>query len=196
MPRPRSSIAGVWDRLIGPGATVAESMLTALWALACTAAAVAYALSSDLGWSPLQVVVVALVSLDVGGGIADNASNSAKEWFHRSAQGPKQHLLFVLAHVHPFVLALAFPALGWGTAAALYAYLLVAALVVVLAPLYLKRPAAFVLYCGALLLSLYVLDAPRGLEWFAPFFFLKLLLAHLLPEQAYRPAKRPQEKEA
>jgi hypothetical protein len=27
------------------------------------------------------------------------------------------------------------------------------------------------------------------LEWFATFFFPKLLVSHLLPEEAYRPAK-------
>ena len=191
MLRPRSGVAGLWDRLIGPGATVAESMLTACWAMLCASAVVGYALLADLGWSPLQLAVAALIALDVGGGVSDNASNSAKRWFHRPGQGPKQHLLFVLAHVHPFVLALLFSGFGWGAAAALYTYLLAASVVVsVLVPLYLKRPVAFVFYCVAVLIGLYVLSLPPGLEWFVPLFFLKLLLAHLLPEEAYRPKGR------
>jgi hypothetical protein len=71
----------------------------------------------------------------------------------------------------------------------IYAYLLVAASVVLLTPLYLKRPVAFVLYSVALLAGLYALGVPPGLESFVPLFFLKLLVAHLLPEEAYRPHK-------
>jgi hypothetical protein len=189
MTGPRTGAAGLWDRLVGPGATPAEDWLTACWALACAAAAAGYALVAHLGWSPAQLAVAALVAADVGGGVSANASNSAKGWFHRPGQGARQHLLFVFAHVHPFVLALAFPPFGWGAAAALYSYLLAASLAIVLVPLYLKRPVAFVTYCGALLVGLYAIGAPAGLEWFAPFFFLKLLVAHLLPEEAYRPAK-------
>ena len=187
MLRPRPGLLGLWDRLIGPGATAAESNLTAVWMLACTVAVVGYALLANLDWSSVQLAVVAFVALDVGGGISDNASNSAKRWFHRSGQGARQHLLFVVAHVHPFILAFVFPAFEWSTAAALYIYLVAAALVVVFVPLYLKRPVAFVLYCGAILVGLYGFSFPVGLEWFVPFFFLKLLLAHLLPETAYRP---------
>lgn len=184
---PRPGLVGMWDRVIGPGATISESTLTIVWMLACTIAVVGYALVTDLGWSFVQLAVVALITLDVAGGVSDNASNSAKRWFHRPGHGARQHLTFVLAHIHPFVLALLFPAFGWGAAAGLYAYLISSALVIVLVPLYLKRPVAFVLYCGALLIGLYVFNFPPGLEWFVPFFFMKLLLAHLLPEAAYRP---------
>ena len=187
-PRPRPGMDGLLDRLIGPGATLTEILLTACWMTLCAAMIVAYALMAGLGWSPLQLAIAALLALDVGGGISDNASNSAKRWFHRPGQGWRQHLLFVLAHVHPFILALSFPSFGWGTAAVIYAYLIIAAIVVSFTPLYLKRPLAFVLYCVALLVGLYALAPPAGLAWFVPFFFLKLLLAHLLPETAYRPA--------
>lgn len=187
--KPRPGLPGLLDRMMGPGATTAESTLTICWALAGTAAVVGYALGTNLGWSFVQLSVVALIAFDVAGGLVDNASNSAKQWFHRPGQGTRQHLTFVSAHVHPFVLALLFPAFGWGAAAALYAYLVAAALAVVLVPLYLKRPVAFALYCGAVFVGLYAFSVPPGLEWFVPFFFLKLLLAHLLPEEAYRPSE-------
>lgn len=186
---PRHGAAGLWDRMIGPGATTAEGLLTVCWALACGAAVVGYALVAHLGWSTVQLAVVTLLALDIGGGVSANASNSAKRWFHRPGQGARHHLLFVFAHVHPFVLALAFPPFGWVGAAVVYSYLLAASLSVVFVPLYLKRPVAFVVYCGGLLISLYAVSPPAGLEWFAPFFFLKLLVAHLLPEEAYRPTK-------
>ena len=187
--RPRPGASGLWDRLIGPGATRAESVIVVLFAVLCAAAVVAYALLADLGWSALQIAVAALFALDIGGGVPANASNSGKRWFHRPGQGFREHLGFALVHVHPFVLALLFPGFGWGTAAVVYVYLLAATAVVLIVPLYLKRPVAFVLYGVALLGALYALGVPPGLEWFVPLFFLKLLMSHLLPEEAYRPSK-------
>lgn len=184
---PRAGMIGWWDRLIGPGATRAENIVILLWGLFCAAAVVACALWIDLGWSALQLAIAALLALDVGGGVPANASSSAKRWYHRPGQGFGEHFGFPVVHVHPFVLALLFPGFGWGVAAAIYVYLLAAAAVVLVAPLYLKRPVAFVLYGVALLAGLYALGVPPGLEWFVPLFFLKLLVAHLPPEKAYRP---------
>lgn len=187
--RPRTGMFGLWDRFIGPSATRAENALILLSAVLFTAAVVAYALLADLGWSALQLTVVALLAFDIGGGVPANASNSAKRWYHRLGQGFREHFAPPLAHVHPFVLALMFPGFGWGAATMIYAYLLVAAIVILLTPLYIKRPVALVLYCVALLAGLYALGVPPGLEWFVPLFFLKLLVAHLLPETTYYPYK-------
>ena len=186
---PRASVIGLWDHIVGPGATRSENALILLWATFCTAGVLAYALFADLGWSVLQLVVIAFVAFDVGGGVPANASNSAKHWYHRPGQGFREHFAFPLVHVHPFVLAFLFPGFGWGVAAMVYAYLLAAAAVILGVPLYLKRPVAFVLYSVVLLAALYALGVPPGLEWFVPMFFLKLLVAHLLPEKAYRPHK-------
>jgi hypothetical protein len=186
-PHPRSGAIGWWDRLIGPGATRAENALFLLWGSLCAAAVVAFALGTGLGWSALQLAVVSLLALDIGGGVPANASNPAKRWYHRPGPGFRERFAFPLVHVHPFVLALLFPGFGWGMAALIYAYLLAASAAILVAPLYLKRPVALTLYCAALLGGLYALGAPAGLEWFVPLFFLKLLVAHLPPEKAYRP---------
>lgn len=76
--RPRPGAAGYWDRFIGPGATRAENAVILLWALICAVAVVAYAFWDNLGWSPLQLAVAALLALDIGGGVPANASNAAK----------------------------------------------------------------------------------------------------------------------
>jgi hypothetical protein len=187
--RPRPGAAGLWDCLIGPSATRAESTITVLWAVLCAAVIVTHALLADLGWSAPQLAVAALFALDIGGGVSANASNPAKRWFHRPGQGSREHFGFALVHLHPFVLALLFPGFGWRTAMVVYVYLLVASAVILVVPPYVKRPVAFVLYCVALLAGLYVLGVPPGLEWFVPLFFLKLLVAHLVPEEAYRPSR-------
>ncbi len=186
---PRPGTIGWWDRSIGPGATRSENVLVLLWGLLGAAAITTYALWADLGWSAPRLAAVALLAFDVGGGVPANAYSSAKRWFHRPRQGFWEHFAFPLVHVHPFALALLFPGFGWGTATVVYVYLLAAAAAILIVPLYLKRPVAFVLYCAALLGGLYALDAPQGLEWFVPLFFLKLLVAHLLSEEAHRPYK-------
>ena len=47
---------------------------------------------------------------------------------------------------------------------------------------------AYSAYTGALLLSIYGVAAPLGLEWFLPVFYFKLLVSHLPKEEPYRPA--------
>jgi hypothetical protein len=55
-------------------------------------------------------------------------------------------------------------------------------------PLYLRRPVALAVYAGVLLISIYVLPQPEGLEWFLPLFCLKLLVSHLPKEEPNRPS--------
>jgi hypothetical protein len=49
-----------------------------------------------------------------------------------------------------------FRGMDWGYFVVNYAYLLAAAALVLLTPLYLQRPLAMGFYCGGLLLGLYV----------------------------------------
>ena len=177
-PRPRGGLLGVWDRLAGPGATRWENLLNVVWALVFTAGVVIYAVVR-LEWSPLQLVVVALVALDLAGGVSVNASPAARRWWHRAGQSLGEHIGFVTLHIHPFILALLFADFSLGTAALLYGYLLAASLGILITPRDLQKPVAFVAYAVALLLVFYILLVPVGLEWFAPFYYLKLLVAHL-----------------
>lgn len=71
--------------------------------------------------------------------------------------------------------------------ASVSSYLLLAAGLILVSPLYLQRPLALGLYGLALLCDRYFLAPTPGLEWFLPLFFLKLLVSHLLNEMAYRP---------
>lgn len=65
--------------------------------------------------------------------------------------------------------------------------MMISSCLVLMSALYLQRPIALVMYAGALLLSLYWFEAPVGLEWFLPLFYLKLLVSHILREEPYRP---------
>lgn len=177
--RPRKGLLGMWDNLAGPSAMREENALNLAWMLLFTFGVVAYALVA-LEWNALQLTVVALLALDLAGGVSVNASPSARKWWHRPAQGFRDHLSFVALHiVHLFALALLFTDFSLYTAALLYGYLLAASLIILAAPRDLQRPIAFIAYTLALLLTFYIVSVPAGLEWFAPFYYLKLLVAHL-----------------
>ncbi len=187
-PEPREGLAGAWDQFIGPGATRAEVLLQLAAAVAAPLALLIYARAVGIGWSPVQTIVALLLAFDLAGGVVTNATSSAKRWYHRAGQGFWQHLLFIAVHVHPFVVAWLFRDGDWVFAVVLYGYLLAAAVIVLRVPLYLQRPTALILFCGALLLNSYVFPPTPGLEWFVPLFYLKLLVSHLLREEPYRPA--------
>lgn len=188
-PQPRSGFNGFWDRFVGPGTTQAELALQIGFALLAGAAVVIYALAADLGWSALQLIVAGVLALDMAGGVVTNACSSAKRWYHREGQGLAQHVTFVAAHVVQIALvAWLFRGQDWGYLVVVYAYLMAATVIILRAPLYLQRPVALIFLCSAFVLNSYVLLPVRGMEWFIPFLFLKLLVSHLLREEPYRPA--------
>lgn len=75
--------------------------------------------------------------------------------------------------------------MDWVYFGVFYVYLMIASLIVACVRLYLQRPVALFFFVSALLLNIYVLSPVRGLEWFVPIFFLKLLVSHLVKEAPY-----------
>lgn len=178
-PQPRRGLAGALDRFIGPGATRAEIALQFGVAAAAAVLAPLYAASIDPGWSPLRYGLAAFIAFDVAGGVMTNAMPSARRWTHRAGQGFARHMGFIALHAAHLAVVWWFfmrePL--WLALSALY--LIAAAAVVLATAKRLQRAVALALYAGALLLSLYVLRAPAGLEWFLPLFYLKLLVSYL-----------------
>lgn len=182
----RDGLNGALDRFIGPGATRAEIALSLGAALAAALLLLLVIAAQGLEWTPVQTLLGVLLAFDLAGGIATNATQSAKRWYHRSGQGARQHLSFTALHgVHLLLVMFAFYAGDWGYFGLSYGYLLGAALLIVGLPLALRRPVALLAALGGVLLSLYGLPAVAGLEWFLPAFYLKLLVAHLLREEPY-----------
>lgn len=187
-PPPRPGLDGALDRFIGPGTTRAELMLEIVVSLGAALALVVYALVNTLGWNALQMLVAALLALDIAGGVVTNAASSAKRWYHRVGQSAVNHLAFVAVHIaHVMLLVVFFRAGDWGYAAGVYGYLMLAAVIIAFSPMYLRRPIAFTFLMGAFAVNAYVLLPSPGFEWFLPAFTLKLLVAHLLREEPYRP---------
>lgn len=182
--KPRAGLGGLWDRLAGPGATPAENLLNVAWSAAFTAYAILYALAQPVAWSPLQWALVIAFAVDLAGGVTVNASPAARLWWHRPGQGAGALLLFSAAHLHPFLVACAFPDLGWRSAVELYAFTVAATGLTLLVPKRLRRPAAHALFATALMLCILRWPIVQGLAWFGPLYTLKLLLAHLLDDGA------------
>lgn len=185
-PTPRPGLLGAWDRFIGPGATDAELWLMLITSFGAAAAQVAFALGSDVGWSAAQVIVAAVLALDLVGGGVTNATATAKRWYHRRGQGFRAHFGFIVIHaVQPLLVVLFFRTGDWSFFGVVYGYLLLAALVILACPLYLQRPVALTLLLGAFVINAYVLTPTPGLEWLLPVFYTKLLIAHLLKETPF-----------
>jgi len=189
-PPPRSGLVGAWDRFVGPGATQAESMLQVVTPIIAAVAAPLYASRVVEGWSVLQYVVCSVLAFDTAGGVITNATSSAKRWYHRSGQGFKQHIGLVSLHlIHLLLFSWVYLALDFEWILVAGGYLMLASTVVLWVPQYLQRPTAFLGFACGLLIALYLLPQPAGVEWFLPLFYLKVLVTHLVKEEPYRPVE-------
>lgn len=192
-PAPRAGLAGMWDRFVGPGLTTAETWLVVGGTLGLTTVIGLLSVVRQplLNWTALQIGVALLLAFDLGGGIVTNALSGCKRWYHRPGQGWRAHLGFVALHaLHPALVAWLFLNGDWLYFLVAYGFLLVTAVIILRAPLYLQRPLALLIYAVALLMAFYLLPTPAGLEWFLPFLYLKLLVAHILPETPFQPGDR------
>lgn len=176
---PRRGILGLWDRLVGPDATRAEQGLAVAYAILFTGGLLAYVHAQSLGWSLIQQGIVALFALDIAGGIVANTTVAGVRWWYRPSQNRWDHFGFVAAHLHPFVLAFLFQRVSWGESILMYGFLIVSACLVLLTPLRLRRSVAMMLVSLAIVLVLLFVSLGPGLEWFAPFLYLKLVGGHL-----------------
>ncbi|MEU2076938.1 hypothetical protein [Streptomyces sp. NPDC013489] len=186
IPATPPGLAGRLERFMGPGKSRSESLVETLGLLGCVSLLAAGLWTSGIArdLSTAQLVVVALAGLDLIGGVLTNATNAAKRWYHRADPGARRaRLLFVSAHlIHLAAMGLVVLSgdLTWTLTNA--ALLLGGAVTVEYAPLHLRRPVAMALLTAAVLVNLFWLPVPTALAWFAPLFFLKLLVCHLVPE--------------
>ena len=186
---PRVGLLGLWDRLIGPGATPAENTLVVVSSLLGGVLAVLF--MSPYNSSTVLLIVGGFLGLDLIGGAVANATNTTKQWYHRPSVGIRRHLAFISLHLtHIAVLAWLFRGGDIQFFVLFGLVLLTAAGVVLAVPTYLKRPVAAGLYLGAILLSLYAVTPTVGFEWFVPALFLKLLVGHLVPEWTHDKTKQ------
>ncbi|MCQ3938921.1 MAG: hypothetical protein DPW18_18025 [Chloroflexi bacterium] len=184
------------DFMAGTGATIAEQALG--WAAGLMGAGlyVYLYLTGQLDWAWWQYLVAGLLAFDVAGGVVANALNSCKRFYHTPARADeppsarwfKNHLFFSSFHVHTLLAAWLFGPGDLLYGVFWYFFLLGGTLIVTRTALYLQRPVSFFLIVLALLLNMYVVAPVPGFEWLAPAIMIKILYAHNVREEPYRPS--------
>jgi hypothetical protein len=204
--RPLTSTIIEWDApagakadwLMGAGATRAEQGL--IWAASLIGVgfvAAQCALGLPGGWQWWQYLVAAVVAFDLVGGAVSNAASSTKRQYFGPLATPPTGLAriarspvgFAALHVYPFLIVALFPGgtLAWAVGA--YAAMLLSVVLVDrVVPQYLQRPVAMLLFSAAMLVSALSDWAPPGWAWFVIVYLSKLVLAHAVKEEPYRPA--------
>jgi hypothetical protein len=185
-PPPRDGLAGSWDRFIGPGATVAEQLLSLIPALCFGCLVGAYASREQLNWTLFQYAVAVILAFDTVGGISTNATSAAKRWYHRPGRGFAPHFGFAALHVsYIFFVAWLFSPVWFKFFLTHSVFLILSAILILTVRPYLRRSVSLLLLSAGILLSLYVASPPAGMEWFPPFLYTKLLVSHLVREEPY-----------
>jgi hypothetical protein len=186
------------DWLMGAGATRAERGL--IWAGALIGVAFVlsqWAVGQPGGWAWWQYVVAGVIAFDLVGGAVSNAAGSTKRQYFGPLSGPptgiarlaRDPVAFAALHVYPFLIVALFPGGTWAWAAATYAAMLLSVVLVDrIVPRYLQRPVAMLLFCVAVLASAIAASTPPGWGWFVVVYLAKLVLAHAVREEPYRPA--------
>ena len=188
---------GATDPLVGSGATSAERLMGYGGAGLVTALLVwvAYTTGAPIH-SAWQWAVFVFFAYDIGGGAVANMLNSCKRFYHTRAKpgegafirAAKNVRVFTVIHVHPIVAA---ALLGGSVANAVAWYVLLqfAVWLVLVAPLYLRRPLATLLTVLAIIAAASLLPLGTGLEWFIPCLFIKMVMGHAVQEEPYAPAQ-------
>ncbi|MGF1462708.1 MAG: hypothetical protein ACFB2Z_06035 [Maricaulaceae bacterium] len=187
--------SGRADGLTGAGAPVGERGLAYGFAAFATIALVGFLRLGDnpiaYGW---RLPLLALFVFDIAGGAVANMLNSCKRFYNAPRQPQetgfvrwvKRPFVFSATHIHPILAAWAFGSELW-IGVFWYIALVAGVAATLAAPLYLRRPIATAIVVTASGVSAYGLGLGAGLEWFIPCLFFKIVLAHTVREEPYRP---------
>jgi len=186
---------GKGDPVFGAGATVGEKAIAnavgSLGAIAVVGAA--WATSAD--WNPVLYVLAAVIAFDVVGGVVANGLNSAKRDNHgpasataRTALGRLERMpvAFTALHIHPIIVGVFYPPHLWWWGPLWYLGILAGTVLVRLIPLYLERPVALG-FCALTAMVAAYSPSPELWAWLPVMLALKLVLAHAVQEEPYRP---------
>jgi hypothetical protein len=168
--------------IIGPDATKAELILG--WGTAVVFCAGQLIWAQVWGnWTWWQLMIALVFAFDIGGGVVVNATRSGRKYWHRPTLNIRNHALFYLAHIHPFLIALFWNDFSWWQALAIYVGMLIMAFLVRITSPKIKRPLSFGLTSLATVAGITWLRMPAGIAWLPPLYFVKLILAHSVPEE-------------
>lgn len=180
--------------LTGAGATRAE--LTLVYASAVAGAVLVWSFfQRDQPWAVWQVLLALVITADLFGGAVANALSSTKRQYQAPLAAeakPWVHLVrnpvwFTALHVYPLIAVGLYPGGSWWWGIGWYGATLVSVILVArIVPGYLQRPAAMAIFVIAIPIAI-EFPGPAGWSWLPPVLLAKLLLAHAVHEEPYRP---------
>ncbi|WP_019179536.1 hypothetical protein [Microbacterium yannicii] len=184
------------DALFGAGATRAEKSLANGVGIAGAVFIVLAAWVNEADWNILLYLVAAIIAFDVVGGVVANGLNAAKrDHFgppsatERTALGRlvRHPVIFTSLHIHPIIVGTFYPPHLWWWGPLWYLGILAGTAIVRSVPLYLERPVALGFCALVAMVSAYS-PMPEMWGWLPVMLALKLVLAHAVQEEPYRPA--------
>jgi hypothetical protein len=165
-----------WHDFVGPESTAVDNAVTLT--LAALGGLGAHRLARHRLTTVSEVVLDGLAA-DLWGGAWANNSRACARWYERRGQTDRDHLKFAAVHVHPLIFA------GidhhereraWVWAAIHYGYLMAATTLIRAQPRN-RRVLGVVATAGGVALDR-ALGPSSAAPWFAPVFYVKLLLGH------------------
>ncbi|MER7174454.1 hypothetical protein [Streptomyces mesophilus] len=195
MTEARAALRRAWGEFVGPEATRANHVLTAVTTVAGAVAAPTVARARGAGAG--SAAIACLLAVDLAGGVYVNNTRACARWYERRGQGNAAHYSFAALHVHPAVVARLDAGLPGGSAtrrvqpavwaasrrvhpavwaASQYAYMVAATVAIRRAPAR-RRTLGVALTAGGLVLD-GLLGPSRTAPWFAWTYYPKLLLGH------------------
>lgn len=182
---PRDGLAGLWDRLVGPGMTRWETILV----LGSGAAGAIYALMllATAQAAVWRTALAALIAFDVIGGAVCNATITTAAWYGRLGYQPLSRFGFAAMHL-PYVAVVAWifrgPAFDLRYFEIAGGLVAISSAVVVLSSPRLRRPVAFAAWLASVFAVAGTVGLTPHLEWFFPALMLKLVIGHLASDGA------------
>lgn len=186
------------DALLGAGATRAEKMLTYGVGVAGAAIIVFAAWIHRADWNVVQYILAAIIAMDVVGGVVANGLNAAKRDHFGPPSATEQSIggrlvrrpvLFTALHIHPVIVGVVYPPHQWWWGVLWYIAILAGTALVRAVPLYLERPAGLG-FCALATMVAVSTPSPEMWGWLPVMLSLKLVLAHAVQEEPYRPTMR------
>ncbi len=171
-----------------------EWIIPAVAAVTASAAVCGRARALGLGWTWWQYLCAGFLALNVGFAVAIGTT-PVKRYFHQRGDIRGWDLVSLLGDaVFQITLFDAVfvrgPTLSvpWGYALTLGSYVVVVGLIVLFAPLYIRRALAHLFCLTGMALAIYALPPVRGMEWFPFVVLYRYITSHMPREEAYRPA--------
>jgi hypothetical protein len=175
--------------LVGPDASTWEMVLVAAGALIVPFGVLIFWFLEAPLWEWWQILVLLLLSADLGGGAIANLLRPCKDFYHQPLTSKakwwekllKNPLFFSALHIYPILVWWIFPDVSIISGVLWYFQILIATLLMNEIPKRLKRPVAGLIVVVVFVLNAYIIAYPAGFGWFIPLVFMKLILGHQVP---------------